>query len=79
MVQIIQPYKTKVLTKDGEIQVFISLELNVNLNSDGLQIKSKIAEAKQIEDKVEDREMEWLIPDFTDEAPKIKFGKKVEE
>lgn len=81
MVQILQPYKTKVLTRDGEISVNITLELNINLNSDGnLQIKSKIVEEpKEIEKKEEDY-YNWDIPDFSSsEIKKVKFGKKAEE
>jgi len=76
MVNLIKPYQTKIITKNGECQVSITLDLNINLNSDGLVLgisaSDDRAKKKQQE---EDDAVNWAIPDFGGED-KIKFGKK---
>jgi len=76
---LIKPGSVKVVTKEGEIQVSLTIDLNINVNSDGLpssggqsiqfneEVKAKAQESKD--------KFEWAIPDF-EEAPKINFGKK---
>ena len=69
MGQLLKPQQVKVITKDGECQVSISLELTINLNTDGLVV-SQAKERHGIKD-----DTQWAIPDFTPSA-KINFGKK---
>lgn len=79
MPQLLRPFETQVIktkeihthTKQGECKVTISLDLNINLTSDGVtigQTKTTVLE----EDSVD-----WAIGDFTPKK-KVKFGKKVE-
>jgi len=78
---LIKPGTVKVLTKDGEVQVSLTIDLNINLNSHGLSIN---AEGTAVESDSgasfggsakKEEKFEWAIPDF-EEAPKINFGKK---
>ena len=74
MPALIKPGQVKVLTQDGELQITIVLELNINLNNNGISasVKELQTEEKKIEDKKENTN--WEIPNF--ESKKIKFGKK---
>lgn len=68
----------KVVAKDGEVQVTISLELNINLNSDGLIVGANASNVqqtstkKQIEEK--DEKIDYAIPNFKSKN-KLNFGK----
>jgi hypothetical protein len=63
----------KVISKDGEVKVSISLDLNINLSgTEGIAIQKKIL------DKSEESETtHWAIPDF--EPGSLKFGNEVKE
>lgn len=76
MAQLIKPGSVKVLTNDGEVQVSISLDLTINLNTDGIKVAAQATDAlkKNNESSIPDGG-DWLIPDF-DASPKIDFGKK---
>lgn len=72
MPALIRPGTVTVLTQDGEVRVAITLELNINLNNDGVtSCSSPIAEIKKEQPLNENPE--WEIPDFT--STKINFGK----
>ncbi len=76
MPQLIRTLKpeTKVITKDGEIQVSITLDLNINLTTNGgVEVTAQAKQVEQIETKKE--ETQWAIPDFGP-SPRISFGKK---
>lgn len=76
MAQLIKPNSVKVLAQDNEVKVSISLELTVNLNSDGLSVSATSAQISKEEDvKPFENKTDWLIPDF-DTSPIINFGKK---
>jgi hypothetical protein len=72
----ITPGQVKILTQNGEVQVTIVLELNINLNSDGISasVKSIKEEEKKEDKKLPEEVANWEIPSF--ESKKIKFGKK---
>jgi hypothetical protein len=80
MVQLIKPNTVKVVTKDGEIQVSIAIELNINLNTDGLSLNNNFANnAANVTSKVEVKKEEktnWEVPDFESSSKIINFGKK---
>ena len=75
MVRILKPekVKTKVVTKNGECK--IELTLNININSEGVSVTAdgKKAKDKKYIDEGED-EVNWAIPEF--DSKKIDFGKK---
>lgn len=81
MASLIKPGSVKVLTKDGEIQVSLTVDINVNLNTEGLVLESRIKkneDASFEEPSVKKEEkIEWEIPDFEAPSEKIDFGKKV--
>jgi hypothetical protein len=70
MPALIRPGTVKVVTNEGEVQMLITLELNINLNTSGM-IENVEAKAK-VEPKKE--ESIWEIPDFG--TQKIDFGKR---
>ena len=77
MAHLIKPGAVKITTKDGEIQVSLTIDLNLNLNGSGLSLPDEVAlnkESTKAKERKEER-IEWAIPDFED-APKINFGKK---
>ena len=72
MAQLIRPSDVKIITKDGELKVSITLDLNINMNGsmEALSVDGKSTVKKEtLDDKVA-----WAIPDFVSE--KINFGKK---
>lgn len=72
MPQLIKPGSVKILTQDGEVQVSISLELTINLNTDGtLRVATQAVEVKPAQEE----KTAWAIPDFGN-SPKLNFGKK---
>jgi len=81
MAQLIQPQKIKVLTKDGECE--ITLNVNIVLDHRGLvpQISVDSPQAATIlkQDKPPEPEFKWEIPNFDDGSEKIQFGKEVSE
>lgn len=74
MPQLIKPQEVKVITKEGECQVAISLELNINLNSSGLEVTAQAKERSPIQHGSPEDKTEWAIPDF-EASPRLKFGK----
>lgn len=74
MPQLIRPQEVRVITKEGEIQVSLVIDLNINL-SGGVEATS--VKVKEVSEKLKE-ETEWAIPDFQP-TPKIAFGKKGEQ
>jgi hypothetical protein len=77
--QLLKPNNVKVVTKDGEMHITISLELSINLNSDNLKIAAApnfvVPQAEEKLKKQSTDEPMWEIPDFSP-MPKVDFGKK---
>jgi hypothetical protein len=72
MPNLIKPGEARVITKNGEVFVNISLELTVKLDgsnisvaANGIQDKTKSADQSE--------KIKWEIPDFS--SDKIQFGK----
>jgi hypothetical protein len=72
MPNLIKPGEARVITKNGEVFVNISLELTVKLDgsnisvaANGIQDKAKLADQGE--------KINWEIPDFS--SDKIQFGK----
>jgi hypothetical protein len=79
MAQLIQPNNVKVITKDGEIQVSLTIDLNITLNQTGTinvegGINSVSGTMPKTVKSADDDKVEWAIPDFVPE-PRVKFGK----
>jgi hypothetical protein len=78
MVQLLKA--AKVVTKQGECDINIKLDLNISLNTDDLKIavQAEQTKAKAQEDEID--EFEWAIPDFENsdfEESGMDFGKEV--
>jgi hypothetical protein len=80
MAQLIKPGSVKVVTNNnGEVTLHITLDLNVNLNSNNIQVSAQSVQADQptpIPKKPNPvpKNDDWLIPDFS-ASPKVNFGK----
>jgi hypothetical protein len=73
MPQLIKPNDVKVLTKDGEVKISITLDLNINLNDGRTQVQINEIGLSKPKENLEDKTV-WQIPDFTP-GEKINFGK----
>lgn len=75
MPQRITPSKIVTVSKEGEVHVSITIDLNINLNHSGettiAQSVTKVEEKNEDEDKVN-----WEIPDFSPVSD-FQFGKEV--
>lgn len=76
MAQIIKSSEAKIVTKNGECEVTISIEpikieITINVNSDGT-VSAASTTTKEI-DKKEIEKTDWSIPSFG--SKKIQFGK----
>jgi hypothetical protein len=72
--QVLKPSEVKIITKDGELEITLKLDINININQSDIVVKSegtvtKVKEETKLEDKAN-----WEIPDFGP-SPKLKFGK----
>lgn len=75
MPQLLQP--TKIITKDGEFVVHLTIDLNINVNTTGTGVTVSTNQAGS-QEKEKEKDPEWELPTFGP-APKIKFGKTEEE
>lgn len=75
MAQLIKPGDIKVITKNNELFVNISLELNIKLdgNVTNLNVGSSNSTSTN---KIEEEKVDWVIPDFTSGVGKLSFGKE---
>jgi hypothetical protein len=71
MPQRIVPNKIVAITKEGECQVTITLELNININGGQLDVSSSV-------EQVDTASTEWAIPEFGSNLNPLHFGKDVE-
>jgi hypothetical protein len=71
MANLIKPGEVKLVTKNNEVFVNISLELNIKLdgNITSLGIDAKASKPN----KIEEEKVSWEIPDFS--PSKIDFGR----
>ena len=77
MVRLLKKKDVQVVTKNGECEVHITLDLNISLNADGLQLGVSAGQSKSSSDPDED--FEWAVPDFNTDSQQVDFGKEVEE
>ena len=77
MVRLLKKKDVQVVTKNGECEVHITLDLNISLNADGLQVGVSAGQSKSSSDTDED--FEWAVPDFKPDSQQVDFGKEVEE
>jgi len=79
MGDLIRPTKVHVISKEGEVQLNITIDLNINLNTGNVDFKvNKPVESKVEKEKEEDEKTIWAIPNFGSKD-KVKFGKKKEQ
>ena len=68
MVQLIKPHHVQITTKEGEVHVHLTLDINLNLAGVNIGSTQQGSEPAKDEDKVH-----WEVPEFT--SSKVKFGK----
>ncbi len=67
-------HQVQVITKEGECKLDITLDININITTDKIEVN--VVGGKGVET---DESVHWAIPDFENEqSEKIDFGKKVE-
>lgn len=77
MAQRIVPQVIKTITKEGEIELVVKLELNINLNSDGLSVNPHVSSANKAEEVIEEEdEVHFPMPEFGPSKKIKNFGKK---
>lgn len=74
MVQLHKAPKVSVLTKDGECEIHISLDININMNGQGSPVITSDVAVNPTQESLGES---LIVPKFTKE--KIKFGTKVGE
>lgn len=74
MVQLIKPNEVKVVTKDGECKISLTIDLNINLNTAGVSVGAQVSKLDSPQQQ-EKEKTHWEIPDFG-AMPKVNFGKK---
>ena len=79
MGNLIRPNQVRVVTKDGEIVVHLTLDLNINLNTGALTVSNLPAPVRPapVEEEPEVEDTKWEIPDFKVPDTKLIFGKTV--
>jgi hypothetical protein len=73
MPNLIKPGEARVITKNGEVFVNISLELTVKLDGSNISVAAVGGNSESSVGSVSDNKVGWQIPDFT--SSKIEFGK----
>jgi hypothetical protein len=77
MANLIKPGDVKIITKNNEVFVNISLELNIKLDGNVTNLISESKGSSFIEQKKQEEEkVHWEIPDFSMNAGKLNFGKE---
>ena len=74
MGNLIRPGQTRVITKDGELVIHMTLDLNINLTTGNLSVTASPSAPKAAEEK---EDTHWEIPDFAVPDTKLNFGKTV--
>lgn len=77
MPQRITPSKIVTVSKDGEVHVTITLELNINLDTSGvIQVANQHSADSRAPEEDEDDRVNWEVPDFNSVSD-FQFGKDV--
>ena len=72
MGDLIRPTRVNVITKEGECKLHIVIDLNINLNTNSVEVKSRQTDNTP---EVQEEKTEWIIPSFKP-GDKVKFGNK---
>lgn len=74
MPQVIKPQNVTIQSRDGEVSIRLTIDLNLNLNGQISNMVASAAEMPVVAPKAKD-ETEWLVPDFGPSTETIEFGK----
>ncbi len=66
--------RTETITQNGEVHLLITLDINLNMSSDGFSINVKNGTPSTQEIEKEDK-VEYPIPDFSSLNSGLSFGK----
>ena len=73
MPNLIKQGEARVVTKNGEVFVNITLELNIKLDGTNLQVSAGGGSVPGSSSALPEEKVSWQIPDFS--SDKIDFGK----
>jgi hypothetical protein len=76
MANLIKPGDIKIVTKNNELFVNISLELNIKLDGSitNLSLSPEVLAQQAVQQKKQEEKVNWEIPDFSS-GSKLNFGK----
>jgi hypothetical protein len=74
MPQVVKPHSVIIQTKEGEVSVKLTIDLNLNLNGEINAVTASAKTAPAAEVAKPSEEPEWMIPDFS-ASENIDFGK----
>ena len=66
--------RTETITQNGEVHLVITLDINLNMSSDGININVK--NGTQTQEIAQEDKVEYPIPDFSSLNSGLSFGKK---
>ena len=72
MPQVVKPQNVTVTTREGEVSIRLTIDLNLNVNG---QVSATTAHEVQPSIVKTKEETEWMIPDFSASTETIEFGK----
>lgn len=79
MGDLIRPSRIHVISKEGEVQLNITIDLNINLNTGNIESKvNNSPENKAEQEKENEEKTIWAIPNFKSND-KVKFGKRKDQ
>ena len=71
MVQLIKPQQVSISTKEGELLIHLTLDINVNAGNARIGTEVQEGEERSAEPT---EKVDWAIPEFT--SGRVKFGKE---
>lgn len=78
MPQVIKPQNVTINSRDGEVSIRLTIDLNLNLNGQVSQVNAVATSASEMpvaQVITPKDEAEWMVPDFGPSTETIEFGK----
>lgn len=75
MPQVIKPQNVIIQSRDGEVSIRLTIDLNLNLNGQVSNVAASVVEEPVALVPKEKDAAEWLVPDFGPSTETIEFGK----
>lgn len=75
MPQVIKPQNVTINSRDGEVAIRLTIDLNLNLNGQVSAVQASASEMPVAQAIKPKDEAEWMVPDFGPSTEMIEFGK----